>query len=276
MLLKRALVTFTLGPLTLFLIYLGDWFYFIPFAALMIVATVEYSQLMGKYGWRAPIWLLIPAAFAQWILPPSVQNYLFDGMSLNVDGLAAALLVSLLAALFYALWLYERESDANAPGAWLAMIGGIILLGWLGSHFFRVRGLPNMAAQWTALAMLGTWIADSAAYVVGKSVGRHKLAPRLSPNKTVEGYVGGILIGTLATVLIGLLLRLPWEQALALGLLVTAISPAGDLGISLLKRTAGVKDSGNILPGHGGALDRTDSLVWSVAMAYYLVLFWPS
>ena len=230
---------------------------------------------MGKYGWPAPLWLLIPAAFAQWILPQSVQNYLFGGPALSADVLAAALLISLLAALFYALWLYERRIGANAPGAWLAVIGGIMLMGWLGSHFFRVRGLPNMAAQWTALAMLGTWIADSAAYVVGKSMGRHKLAPRLSPNKTVEGYVGGILVGTLSTVLIGLFLKLPPGQALVLGLLVTAISPAGDLGISLLKRTVGVKDSGNILPGHGGALDRTDSLVWSVAMAYYLVLFWP-
>jgi phosphatidate cytidylyltransferase len=275
MLLKRALVTFTLGPLTLILIYLGDWYYFLPFAALLIVATIEYSQLMGKLGWPAPVWLLIPAAFAQWILPPSVQSYLFDGLKFSADVLLAALLTSLLAALFYALWLYERRVAVNAPGAWLAVMGGIMLTGWLGSHFFRVRGLPNMAAQWTALAMLGTWIADSAAYIVGKSMGSRKLAPRLSPNKTIEGYVGGILVGTLATVLIGLLLKLPPLQTFVLGLLVTVISPAGDLGISLLKRTVGVKDSGNILPGHGGALDRTDSLVWSVAMAYYLVLFWP-
>lgn len=275
MLLKRALVTFTLGPLTLLLIYFGGWIYFLPFAALLIVATIEYSQLMGKHGWPVPLWLLIPAAIAQWILPLSVQSYLFDDLSLSADVLAVALLISLLAALFYVLWLYERRTDVNAPGAWLAVIGGIMLMGWLGSHFFRVRGLPNMAAQWTALAMLGIWIADSAAYLVGKSMGRHKLAPRLSPNKTVEGYIGGILVGTLSTVLIGLFLKLPLGQAFVLGLLVTAISPAGDLGISLLKRSVGVKDSGNILPGHGGALDRTDSLVWSVAMAYYLVLLWP-
>jgi phosphatidate cytidylyltransferase len=275
MLLKRALVALTLGPLTLFLIYLGGWFYFLPFAALLIIATIEYAQLMGKLGWPTPLWLLIPVACAQWILPLSVQSYLFDDLRLNANALAVALLIGLLVALFYALWLYERRTEVNAPGAWLAMIGGIMLMGWLGSHFFRVRGLPHMAAQWTALAMLGTWIADSAAYVVGKSMGRHKLAPRLSPNKTIEGYVGGILIGTLSTVLIAALLKVPIGQALVLGLLVSAISPAGDLGISLLKRTVGVKDSGNILPGHGGALDRTDSLVWSVAMAYYLVLFWP-
>jgi len=85
--------------------------------------------------------------------------------------------------------------------------------------------------------------------------------------------VGGIIAGTSLTVLIAYFLDLPLIVALILGLLVSIVSPAGDLGISLLKRTVGVKDSGNLLPGHGGALDRIDSLVWSVAMAYFLVLF---
>ena len=111
MLLKRALVAFTLGPLVLLLIYLGGWIYFLPFVALLTVATIEYSQLMGKLDWPTPLWLLIPAAFAQWILHPSVQNYLFDGLSVNVDILAAALLISLLAGLIYALWLYEQRID---------------------------------------------------------------------------------------------------------------------------------------------------------------------
>jgi phosphatidate cytidylyltransferase len=156
----------------------------------------------------------------------------------------------------------------------MAAIGGIILLGWLGSHFFRLRGLDiDQAAAWTALAMLGTWIADSGAYVFGKSLGRHKLSPRLSPNKTVEGYLGGIVVGTISTVLLAVLLDLSVTVALALGLLVSVVSPAGDLGVSMLKRSAGVKDSGNLLPGHGGAYDRIDTLVWSVALAYYLILF---
>jgi phosphatidate cytidylyltransferase len=120
--------------------------------------------------------------------------------------------------------------------------------------------------------MLGTWIADSGAYVFGKSMGRHKLSPRLSPNKTVEGYIGGIVVGTGFTVLIGYFLGVDLVLALILGLLVSIVSPAGDLGVSMLKRSAGVKDSGNFLPGHGGALDRIDSLIWSVAMAYYLLL----
>ena len=130
-----------------------------------------------------------------------------------------------------------------------------------------------MAAQWTALAMVGTWIADSGAYVFGKTLGKHKLAPALSPNKTVEGYVGGVIAGTLLTVAIGYFLDLPLAVTVVLGLLVSVVSPAGDLGVSMLKRSVGVKDSGNLLPGHGGALDRIDSLIWSVALAYFLVLY---
>ncbi len=121
--------------------------------------------------------------------------------------------------------------------------------------------------------MLGTWIADSGAYVFGKSFGRHKLSPQLSPNKTIEGYVGGAIVGTIFSVAIAFFLDLNIGLALLLGILVSVISPAGDLGISLLKRSVAVKDSGNLLPGHGGALDRIDSLVWSMAIAYYLLLY---
>ena len=273
-LLKRALVVFTLGPLALLLIYLGGWYYFLAFAALLTIATIEFSSLMGKLGWRTPLWLLLPIVLAQWLLPLPVRTMLIGMPNVVVDLVSPALMVGLLAVLAYALWLYERRVDEDAPGSWMAAIGGIILLGWLGSHFFRLRGLDiDQAAAWTALAMLGTWIADSGAYVFGKSLGRHKLSPRLSPNKTVEGYMGGIVVGTISTVLLAVLLDLSVTVALALGLLVSVVSPAGDLGISMLKRSAGVKDSGNLLPGHGGAYDRIDTLVWSVALAYYLILF---
>ena len=272
-LLRRALVVVTLGPLTLLLIYLGGWFYFLPFAALLAIATVEFSQLAKGLGWRTPLWLLLPVVFILWLVPIPVQRMLFGRQIVSWDLVSLSLLVGLLLALGLALWLYEKRPDENAPGSWMATVGGIMLLGWLGSHFFQLRGLGVNAAQWTALAMLGTWIADSGAYVFGKTLGRHKLSPKLSPNKTVEGYLGGVVAGTSLTLLIAYFLDLPLSTALILGLLVSVVSPAGDLGISLLKRSVGVKDSGNLLPGHGGALDRIDSLVWSVALAYYLVLY---
>jgi phosphatidate cytidylyltransferase len=273
MLLRRAIVVFTLGPLTLLLIYLGGWFYFVPFAALLGIATYEYALLVDKLGWHAPLWLLLPVVLALWFTPSDVQILLFGKEVVEFDVASIVMLVGILAAMAYSLWLFERGQRIKAPASWMVTMGGMLYLGWLGSYFFRLRGLGDTAAQWTALAMLGTWIADSGAYVFGKTIGRHKLAPQLSPNKTIEGYVGGVISGTLLTVVIAYFLDLPLNIALILGLLVSAVSPAGDLGVSMLKRSVGVKDSGHLLPGHGGALDRIDSLIWSVALAYFLILF---
>jgi phosphatidate cytidylyltransferase len=261
--LQRALVTFTLGPLALYLVYLGGWFYFLPVSVLLLLGTVEYTTLARRLGWRPSLWLLLPAVLGQWVAAQWPALNLF----------APLMAVSLLAALCYALWLYERRLSETAVADWFTMMVGILYLGWLGGHFFRLRGLEMGAAawQWTALAMLVIWIADSMAYLVGKQFGRHKLSPRLSPNKTVEGYLGGILGGTLAALLLAFWFQLPAGHAVLVGAAIAVISPAGDLAISLLKREAGVKDSGHFLPGHGGALDRIDSLVWAVFIAYYLL-----
>lgn len=267
MLVQRALITATLGPVALFLIYKGGWYYFLPITAIIMMATIEYTQIMQRLGWRPSLWILLPTVLVQLVV----------GQWLSPELFAPALVVSLLVVLAYALWLYEREVSQTVPSDWLAMMGGLFLLGWVGSHFFRLRGLGHMAWQWTLLAMLGTWAADTAAYLVGsfvagRFIGRHQLSPRLSPNKTVEGYASGVIMGPLVTLLVARFLQLPLNVALILGFLVAAVSPIGDLGISMLKRQAGIKDSGTLFLGLGGALDRIDSLVWSVTMAYYLVL----
>lgn len=268
MFLQRALITLTLGPLALYLIYLGGFFYFIPLAIILLLASVEYSQILQKIGWHTPPALLIPLIIVQWALAQWPNQSLFGPL----------LLLSLLLISAYALWQYERKSSQTVPADWLATLTGLVLFGWVCGHFFRLRTLPDMAWQWTMLAMLSTWIADSGAYVVGRFVagkiilGKHALSPRLSPNKTVEGFLGGVVLGTSFTILIGSLLEITLVPALLLGLLVSTIGTVGDLGISLLKREAGVKDSGTLFPGHGGALDRIDSLMWTVAIAYYLAL----
>ncbi len=268
---RRALVFFTLGPIALLFVYLGGWFYFLPFAGLLIIAAVEFSQLAGLAGWRIPLLILIPSAFAQWYLPLNVQDMLFDDGGIRVELAPAALVISLLLTLGYALWLFERKKAEDVVGSWMAGIGGIITIGWLGSYFFQLRSFDENGMEWTFAVMIGIWIADSGAYVFGKTMGRHKMAPRLSPNKTLEGYFGGIILGTGATLLLALLFDLNMWIALLIGLVITILSPLGDLGVSMLKRSVGVKDSGNLLPGHGGALDRTDSLLWGVVLAYYLL-----
>lgn len=266
MFLQRALISFTLGPLALYLIYLGGLFYFIPLVIILLLAALEYTQLTKKMGWAVPSFLLVPVVFVQWLLAQWPNQSLF----------APLLLVSLLIVAAYILWQYEEGVSQTVPADWFGLIAGLILFGWVCGHFFRLRAMPDMAWQWTMLAMLSTWIADSGAYVVGRFaagkgvLGKHALTPRLSPNKTVEGFLGGMILGTLFTVLIGSLLDIELLPALLLGLLVSTLGTVGDLSISLLKREAGVKDSGNLFPGHGGALDRIDSLMWTVAIAYYV------
>jgi phosphatidate cytidylyltransferase len=118
---------------------------------------------------------------------------------------------------------------------------------------------------------VASWSADGAAFLVGKSIGRHKFSPRLSPKKTVEGYIGGIVFGTLITAITATILGMDTIAVIILSVVISVFTPAGDLGISLLKREADVKDSGQFLPGHGGALDRVDTIIWSVTIAFYLI-----
>ncbi|MBK8985051.1 MAG: phosphatidate cytidylyltransferase [Chloroflexi bacterium] len=267
MLWQRALIALTLGPLSLYLVYLGGWFYFVPITLIIVLAAYEFGQMMQRMGLHVSLWILTPAVLLQ----------LLNGQWPNTPLIELGIVVSLLVMLAYVLWLYESRQSDTAPMDWMAMLGGVLLLGWIGSHFLRLRGLETAAWQWTILALVSTWAADSGAYLVGKFMagkvlGRHPLSPRLSPNKTVEGYGGGIVLGTLMTLLFAYFLQLPWATAVILGLLASIVSPLGDLGISLLKREAKVKDSGAIFGVHGGALDRIDSVLWSVMMAYYLVM----
>lgn len=265
---QRAVIAFTLGPLALYLVYLGGWFYFIPITLILLLAAYEYSQMMRQIGLTVSYRLLAPA----------VLLLLLSAQWPNLPIMGPALLLSLLAILAYVLWLYEGRKSETAPLDWMAMMGGLLLFGWVGGHFLRLRGVEVAPWQWTILALASTWSADSGAYLVGKFLagkvlGRHQLSPRLSPNKTVEGYFGGVVLGVIITLIFAALLQLPWTIALVLGLLTSLVSPLGDLGISLLKREAHIKDSGTVFGVHGGALDRIDSLLWSVTMAYYLVLF---
>jgi phosphatidate cytidylyltransferase len=146
-------------------------------------------------------------------------------------------------------------------------------LGGLGGSIAALRVLPPAElGPWRLLLLLAIVMgADTAAFFVGSAVGRHKLAPAISPGKTVEGLFGGLaggVIGALAVRWAGLR-ALPLGHAVALGLGVAALGTAGDLAESLLKRWAGVKDSGRLFPGHGGMLDRLDSLLFAGPVLYY-------
>jgi phosphatidate cytidylyltransferase len=136
----------------------------------------------------------------------------------------------------------------------------------------RLRALPDGAGQNLLLLLFGSVVAaDTGAYYTGRALGRHKMAPSISPNKTWEGAVGGLLSGIVGALVIryGLWPEIALHRAVVAGLLLAAVGILGDLAVSMLKRTSGVKDSSRLIPGHGGVLDRTDSLLFAAPILYY-------
>ncbi len=203
-------------------------------------------------------------------------------VSLDLTGLALALGVA--ATLAYEVLPRDRAASLQS---WALTFTGAVYIGWLLSAFILLReldtplrggllaplGIPPGAA-WLFLVLAITWIQDSAAYFVGRSLGRHKMAPILSPKKTWEGFAGGLAASVLTAVIALPLLGLPigYLAAALIGAAAGVAGPMGDLGESLMKRQIGVKDSGSLIPGHGGILDRMDSLLFTGPVVYYGVL----
>jgi phosphatidate cytidylyltransferase len=153
-------------------------------------------------------------------------------------------------------------------------VAGILYIGWLLSNFVILRNLED-GRGWVFLAILSTFASDSSAYFAGRALGKHKMAPYISPKKTWEGAAAGIAGAIIACTILVYLFHLPvnYWQAIILGILVSVMGQLGDLVKSLFKRNVEVKDSGNVLPGHGGFLDRMDSLAFAGVTVYYFVAF---
>jgi phosphatidate cytidylyltransferase len=152
---------------------------------------------------------------------------------------------------------------------WLWILGGLIYIGFLGSHLVFLRDAPN-GRDWVLLALLATFATDTSSYFVGRLIGRTKIIPAISPGKTLEGSLGGFAGG------IGAVLVLNWAldagagaEIIPLALLLPLAAQVGDLAESLIKRGAGVKDASRVIPGHGGFLDRLDSLLFTIPLVYY-------
>ena len=189
----------------------------------------------------------------------------FNSELLNPLLLTSAIVIPLIYLLF-------RRHKEEAFTSWLWTVAGILYIGWLLSHLVALRDL-DYGRNWVFFILFVTWISDTTAFFVGRRFGRRKLAPLVSPSKTWEGTIGGIggaiaVSALFVTPTVFRLPLLPW-QAIVLSILTSALGQAGDLVESLLKRNVGVKDSGKLMPGHGGILDRIDSLLFAGIVIYY-------
>lgn len=263
--LKKRIITFLWAtPIVIAAVWFDEplpWFTALV-AVFGLLATIEFytmvrgSQQASPLSYFGLLWVLL------FILSPHF----------GYGRVVPLLLTS--AALLPLTWLLLRRHKERAFADWAWTLAGIIYIGWLLSYLVALRG---MGSGWVYLTLFATFGSDSAAFFVGSALGRHHMAPHISPRKTWEGAIAGlagaVIISLLFTLPTPVMLPLNYAQAILLGLLVSVFGQTGDLVESLLKRNMAVKDSGKILPGHGGALDRIDSIAFAGIIVYYYALF---
>lgn len=176
-------------------------------------------------------------------------------------------------ASFPLLFLFSANRDQR-QGVTVSMAVTLLGIVWIGLplvHAVLLRDLPNHGGALLIDVLVGTFATDTAAYATGRLFGRRRIAPRLSPNKTLEGLIGGFVIGTMAFWFAGLYQDwLTGTDALIMGAAVAAVAPIGDLFESMVKRDLGIKDTGSIFGPHGGLLDRLDAVLFTIVIGYYL------
>jgi len=266
--LQRLLVAVILLPVGLLAMFSGENYFAILMAVFFMVATYEFIGISRIGGYH-------PADFALYgtiLLMPLGRTFWPQ-----IDPMLT-LVFFVLAAGIYHLIHYERGRNHTIADMAFTFTG-MIYLGVLGSHFMAIRGLPG-GEWWVLVTLTSVWSADTGAYLIGKRIGKTPLAPRLSPKKTWEGYIGGLVMaGVLAPLLLMFYRWMNWPvdpaitipRVVILGVVMGIFTVAGDLMISMLKRTYSLKDTGTILLGHGGVLDRIDSWLWAVSIGYYLI-----
>jgi phosphatidate cytidylyltransferase len=241
----------------------GSVWVYAAMAVVLGAALIEYWQLTRAMGTPAPLWLLFPLSYALLLrerLPDWANLTLILALA-TVGGLTTLVLV--------------RDWRGSLT-RWALAVGGSLYLAFLlsfyASLYFLHQPDPNHLGFGIVIAVFGAiWVGDTAAMIAGMRFGRHHFFSRISPKKTVEGAVAELLASTLFFALVGLLVNISFPHNLILGLLIGVFAEVGDLVESQIKRTAGVKDASHLIPGHGGVLDRIDSLLLVGVVVYYYV-----
>ena len=209
------------------------------------------------------------------------SSVIFAGLAYfnRFDLIALAFTVSALMAFMWVLFRGRQPYIANVATTLL----GFVYCGWFPLHLLFLRNMGGNLDGWIipspqgagycVLILFAVLVTDTFCYFVGCKWGKNKLAPVISPNKTIEGSLGGTFMCMVFSLGIGLAIGLPWYHATVLGLLIAVFAQIGDLCESMIKRDAGVKDSSNVLPGHGGFLDRTDSYILTIPVVYYYLQY---
>ncbi len=254
--LSQRLATGAVGaPLVILTIWVGDALLAAAAAAAVFIAVLEIAAARGP--------VLRPTALLAAGLAAALPAAALAEGDWFLGAIAAAVLVPT------ATLAFTRE-PASGVEVWRERVSSILYFGLLASHFVLLRELEN-GRDWLIFVLLTVWIADTGAYAVGRTLGRHKLAPAVSPGKTIEGTIGAVVSGALAVVGLNeaLDLGLAAEHTVALALILPPAAVIGDLAESAIKRSLDLKDTSGLIPGHGGVADRLDSLLFAAPVVYY-------
>lgn len=255
----RMLTGFIMGTIAMSAIIYGKWAILLMLLVIIFFASKEYVKILEHKGFYPSLKVM----FLSQLIIASIAYFQ------RFDLVAVALTFCSIGAFMWVLFRGRQPYIANVATTLL----GIIYCGWFPLHLIFLRhlsserfhdGLGFVVLMFTAILMT-----DIGCYYAGRHLGKHKLAPIVSPNKTIEGSIGGAVAAVIGALIIGYFLQLEWYFSVMLGFLCTVFAQIGDLCESLLKRDAGVKDSGHSLPGHGGFLDRTDSFILTIPVMYY-------
>ncbi len=258
---QRTITALIAIPVVLAIVWLGGWWAFAAATIVVILGAYELHRMMLHEGYHplVLISLALSLLFLVAAMLPQLRLLLLE------SGLGIALLVT------FPL-LFFRKKLEGAMVDWSLTLAIAIYLGWPLSLFPLLRGFQvgiSPGFWWVLTVLLGVWGFDTGAFFTGHFFGRHKLAPNISPAKTWEGIAGGLILSITAALLFTTWpLGVPWYLAIVLGILIGVAATLGDLAESLIKRQTHVKDSGQIMPGHGGILDRLDSLIFAVIVVF--------
>ncbi len=266
MLRQRALSAMIFVPLFLGLVWLGGIAFNLFLLLVLAFAGFEYSRMLQNSGYKVAYPLIMSAIGALVLLSMFATAWL--------EPLAWTLILVVLGS--YSLWQYEHGDDKAFISLGLQVFG-VFFIGVLGAYGISLNQSQPHGNLWLLVTIALVWLVDAGAYLIGTRFGKRNILPRLSPKKTLEGLIGGTLVGLLSGVLIGWILRKPLPElgmlnGAGLGLILGPLAFFGDTLMSLIKRSLAVKDTGSLIPGHGGVLDRLDSMLWAMAVGYYFFI----
>ena len=255
----RMLTGLVLGTIVMFCIIKGGLAILLLLAVMLAAGSKEYVKMLNHKGFYPSLKVIY---LTQAILATVVYLKRFDLVAITLT-------ICAMCSLMWVLFRGRQPYIANVA----TTLFGMVYCGWFPLHLIFLRDLScdryDSGLGFVVLMFTAILLTDIGCYYVGSKWGKHKLAPTVSPNKTIEGSIGGIFFAILGALIVGYCINLEWYLAFSAGIICTVFAQIGDLCESLIKRDAGVKDSGSSLPGHGGFLDRTDSFILTLPIMYY-------